>query len=165
MAAAYDVENAVMAWLKTEWDANAVAVAGSDADALKLVLEPLDRSNARGGTGPAVQNAEPTPDTHGEAWARITVRQDTSHQKSINPKGSRRFRQTGSIYVQVFASVLDGGAGHKVSSDLANMVKNVYQGQSEGDVTCRDVQVRAMGRDGPWYAHLVTVFFEWDEIN
>lgn len=97
-------------------------------------------------------------------WARVSLRHVTSRQASLaGANGTRRFRRTGVLTVQVFEPP---GRGLSGGTDLAKIVQDAFEGiTSPGGVIFRDVAINEVGPDGDFYQTNVVAFFEYDEIK
>lgn len=106
----------------------------------------------------------PTPDA---PWARIVVRHTTGSQTGLSdPSGVRRFTFVGTVTVQVFSPLgLQGGLQN--GEDLAELVKSAFQGKvdtTDGSVWFRDVVIREVGTDTPWFQCNVIAEFTYDQF-
>ena len=97
-------------------------------------------------------------------WARVTLRHATSAQASLAGEvGTRRFRRTGVLTVQVFEPI---GSGLSGTTDLPKIVQESYEGVvSTGGVWFRNVRINEVGPDGDFFQTNVVIDFEYDEIR
>jgi len=97
-------------------------------------------------------------------WARFTVRHADGEQATLaNDQGRRRWRRSGTIFIQLFAPV---GDGLSALDPLTKIAMDAYEGQSTaGGAWFRDVRCREIGPDGDWYQVNVLVDFEYDEVK
>ena len=99
------------------------------------------------------------------AWVRITVRHATGGQATLsNEVGARRFRYTGTVFVQIFTPHADGMV---ISDDLAAIAMRAFEGEvtSPGRVIFRQVRLNEAGHDGQWFQSNVLADFEYDYIH
>lgn len=99
------------------------------------------------------------------AWCRLTVRHAEGRTAAIGgPAGSRRFRHTGTVTVQIFTPHNEGGT---LSDQLCDVVENAYEGAvtSPGRVIFRNVRTNEIGQDGQWFQVNVLADFEYDKIR
>lgn len=97
-------------------------------------------------------------------YARFSIRHDAGPLQTINPRGSRRYKQEGSVIVQLFAPLGEG------EERLDRMVKVVVDGMrgrpcGGGDaVNMRDAIPTESGRvDGVRWACFVGITFDYEE--
>lgn len=99
------------------------------------------------------------------AWVRIIVRHAAGSQVTLsNEEGSRRFRYTGTVFVQVFTPHADGMVD---SDDLATIAMRAFEGEvtSPGRVIFRQVRLNEIGQEGQWFQTNVLADFEYDYIH
>lgn len=97
-----------------------------------------------------------------EPWARLVVRMDTRLQETLGRVTNRRFRTTGTVFVQVYTVV---NTGVKQGDTLAKEAADIFEAVSFSGLDFREANVRETGPDGKWYQHLVTAQFDYDEIK
>lgn len=104
------------------------------------------------------------PPSGQDPWARVAIRHATSAQASLSGTvGSRRFRRTGVLTVQVFEPAGQGLSG---TTDLPKIVQDAFEGVSTpGGVWFRDVAINEIGPDKSYFQTNVVAFFEYDEIK
>ena len=106
----------------------------------------------------------PTPKAD-QNWVRIKWMHKVGFQATINTPGNRRFRDKGTLTVEVRSPTGDG----LTNSDLmVNTVQAIFEGQNVGGtdgVIFRDVTPVEIGHDGPWFQVNVVVNFEYDRIR
>ena len=95
-------------------------------------------------------------------WARLVVRSFTRGQNTMGGVGSRRFRSTASVLVQVYAL---SNTGVKQLDLLAEEAKNVFEGVSFSGLDFLAADIRETGADGKWNQHVVEIEFDFDEIK
>ncbi len=83
-----------------------------------------------------------------DEWVRLSVRSMGSGQESLGPTGSRKFEYKASVFVQIFTEL---GTGTKRSNELAQMVRDIFEGVGFSDMRVDAVDVREIGTDGKWY--------------
>jgi len=98
--------------------------------------------------------------TH-EAWARITAQNAGSVQKTIGAVGSRRWRVSGIVFVQIFAPL---GNGANEGLAIADDVVTALRGITTSGVRLKASTVEAVGRDTAFYQVNVNTPFEYDEL-
>lgn len=98
-------------------------------------------------------------------WCRVTVRHFTGGQATLsNGAGNRRFRYTGTVFVQVYTEHADGMV---LADDLADVARRAFEGEvtSPGRVIFRSVRLNEVGHDGQWFQTNVLADFEYDIIH
>ena len=88
----------------------------------------------------------------GEPWVRLTIEHGDGEQVSIG--AARRWRQTGTVRVQVFAPVGEGG-GEALA--IADDVASVFRGVSEPGVRFAAPGLTRVGPGRRWYELQVAV--------
>lgn len=99
------------------------------------------------------------------AWARATIRHATGGQATLSSSvGTRRFRHTGTVTVQIFTPHNEGGT---LSDDLTDIVENAFEGTttSPGRVIFFNVRTNEIGQHGQWFQTNVLADFEYDKIR
>lgn len=106
--------------------------------------------------------AEPRPDTR-SPWARFSVRHADGFQATLaNFSGARRWRRTGTIFVQLFSPANEGLS---TLDEMAMVAMRAYQGKTTpGGVWFRNTRAREIGVTGKWQQLNVMVDFEYDEV-
>lgn len=98
------------------------------------------------------------------SWARVTVRHQAGEQATLSDGiGRRRFRHTGTVFVQIFTPFDDGMVE---SDELATIAKDAFEGEvTPGRVIFRRVRINEIGQDGQWFQTNVLAEFEYDLIR
>ena len=99
----------------------------------------------------------------GEAWCRLTIREEDGAQETLGGTGSRKFARRGRIFFEI-RTPLDQGTDP--GDVLANEAKNVIEGknlQPTADVWIFGATIRDQGTDGAWYVHVVEAPYESTE--
>lgn len=95
-------------------------------------------------------------------WARVTVRHATGRQSSFgNATARRKFTQTGTLWVQVFAPV---GDGLVTAYALAQTVVNAYR-TAHGTVWYRNARMQEVGSSGAFEQINVLTDFTYDDVR
>lgn len=100
-----------------------------------------------------------TAPTSEQAWARVSVRHATGGQTGLSPTTLKRFTQSGTLIVQVFAPVGDGLS--KVY-ELAQLLLLAYS-QSRGSVWYRRMRIQEVGNDGAFEQINFITDFTYDD--
>lgn len=95
-----------------------------------------------------------------EPWARITVRHELGGQTSLtNAAGAKKFTHVGSLFVQVFVPIGQGGS---MGYPLAKLVLDAYR-QARGAVWYRNHRFREVGNDGAFTQFNCIIDFTYDD--
>lgn len=95
-------------------------------------------------------------------WARVTVRHATGRQSSFgNAQTRRKFTQTGTLWVQVFAPT---GDGLVTAYALAQTVVNAYR-TAQGTVWYRNSRMQEVGSSGAFEQINVLTDFTYDDVR
>ena len=131
------------------WKAGTPAV--NDGSVIEVLWDNKENKDAPEPTGP---------------YARFSIRHEAGPLQTINPRGSRRYKQAGSIIIQLFAPLGQG------ETRLDLMVKIIVDGLrgrpcGGGDaVNLRDTNSTEVGRvDGVRWACFVAVDFDYEELG
>src|SRR5579859_989904 len=92
----------------------------------------------------------PTPKDN-ETWIRVKWQHKVGYQATINTPQNRRFREKGTITVEVRSPI---GDGLSASDTLVNNVQAIFEGQNVGGtdgVIFREVTPVEQGPDGAWF--------------
>jgi Bacteriophage related domain of unknown function len=102
------------------------------------------------------------PDTT-EAHLRAFLDHQDERQVTLGGIGSRRYRVTGIVTVQIFSPL---GEGQVDSDQISGVVKTAFRGVNTGAdaIEFRRVRVVDVGRSGGWLQTNVVAEFEYDEI-
>jgi hypothetical protein len=96
------------------------------------------------------------------AWARVTLRHATGRQSTLaNAMGAKRYTQTGTLWVQVFAPV---GDGLVTVYALAQTVVNAYR-SARGTVWYRNTRLQEVGSNGAFEHINVLTDFTYDDTR
>lgn len=96
------------------------------------------------------------------AWVRLVVRTGPRGQDTLGKAGNRKFRTTGTVFVQVYTET---NTGVKSGDALAKEAADIFEGVSFSGLDFQAVQTRETGPDGKWYQHLVEAEFDYDEVK
>lgn len=102
------------------------------------------------------------PSPPDDPWVRLSMQFAASNQETIGPVGNRRFRRAGTIFVQVF---VPRNAGMELADELCDKVKDIFEGETIGDVRCYASTPRVIGPDDAWIQVNVATSFEVDEVR
>lgn len=95
-----------------------------------------------------------------DAWARVTLRHATGRQSSLSgAMGAKRWTQTGTLWVQVFAPV---GDGLVTAYELAQAVVNAFRDAKNGTVWYRNSRLQEVGSSGAFEHINVLTDFTYD---
>lgn len=102
------------------------------------------------------------PDTG--AWCRVTLKHTSGRQATLSGEiGSRRFRSTGFVIVQIFTPT---GMGLTLTDQLTKIAVRAFQGVTTASgVIFRDVRPTEAGQSGNWHQTNVLADFEYDEVR
>jgi hypothetical protein len=96
-------------------------------------------------------------------WARATIQHATGQQSSLaGSSGTKRFTETGTLFVQVFTPVGDGSTA---CYRLATLVRDAYRDARDGELWFRNVQLNEIGISGAFRQINVTATFSYDEVR
>ena len=96
------------------------------------------------------------------AWARLTVRNSESIQRTLGAPGNRRFRRVGSVFIQLF-DLVDGGMS--TLDTLTKTARDIFEGVSFSGLDFTNVVSRESGADGKWFQVVVEAFFDYEETK
>ena len=102
------------------------------------------------------------------AWARLTVRHSLVGQATLaGDSGTRHYRDTGFVIVQLFAERHDPAGAETTLDALVTIAKNAFRGltTSPGRVAFHRVRVNEVGVSGVWLQTNVLADFEYDEVR
>lgn len=115
-------------------------------------------------TFPAVYSDKPgkAPETEG-VWARATVQHATGDQTSLaGETGTRRFTETGTVTVQVFAPLGDGRTeGYRAS----RIVRDAYRDARHPNVWFRNARIVEASDNGAFTQTNVLATFSYDSVR
>lgn len=115
------------------------------------------------GSFPAVYSDVPgnVPTTE-TVWARVTVRHAVSRARSLSGSvGTKRYENTGILWVQVFGPIGDGSIAVYAASQA---VVNAYR-DAKTSVLFRNVTLVEVGSSGAFERVDVKADFEYDEVR
>lgn len=96
-----------------------------------------------------------------EPWARVTVRHADGGQTSLaNAQGARMFTHTGTLWVQLFVPMGQGGTK---GYELAQLVLSAYR-SARGAVWYRNHRHREAGKSGAFEQVNCLIDFSYDTI-
>lgn len=96
-------------------------------------------------------------------WARVTLRHATGRQASLaGAMGAKKWTQTGTIWVQVFAPV---GFGSASAYTLATLVVNAFRDAKGLSVWFRNPRMQEVGSSGAFEQINVLTDFTYDETR
>jgi hypothetical protein len=123
----------MLAVFKTAWDTTGYAATYTDVPAVKPGSEV--------------------------SWARVITRHETGGQTGFGASAAKKYTQTGSLFVQVFAPV---GDGLTKAYELAQTVLVAFS-QARGAVWYRKLKLREVGSDGSFEQINVIIDFTYDD--
>jgi hypothetical protein len=95
------------------------------------------------------------------AWVRLSIQFSEGTIASLGAPGTRNFRNTGVVFVQVFSPV---GGGKSPNTVLATQARNIFRGvHLTGGLWFRNASITHVGPEGKWYQQNVTAEFIFDE--
>lgn len=96
------------------------------------------------------------------AWARVSLRHANGRQSSLaGAMGTKRYTQTGTLWMQVFAPV---GDGMVTAYGLAQAVANAYR-TARGTVWYRNTRMQEVGSSGAFEQINVLTDFTYDDTR
>lgn len=141
--------DSILGAIKTAWEANTAALAGSVP---QLLFEATEK------------DLKVHPNVGDKPWARAVLRHGNAPAGPImGAQGQQRFWRAGIVFVQVFVP-MRGGDAYTLAQGLANVARKAYEGKRAGSVVFNPVVVREYGLEGPWFRTDVLANFTWDEI-
>jgi hypothetical protein len=75
---------------------------------------------------------------------------------------TRRFRRVGIIEVQIFTPA---GSGTGLATQLADTVRDIFEGRTISGVIFRATSLTRVGVDGAWMQHNASTPFQADELR
>ncbi len=132
----------ILTFFKEAWDA------GEDSEDLLVIYDDVKKEVPKDGA----------------AWARVTVRHNSSVQSTLSGQtGKRRFEKNGTITVQIFTPY---GKGLSLSDNLAIIAVDAFEGKAtDSGIWFRNVRANEIGNDGPWFQTNVIAEFIYDQIK
>lgn len=94
-------------------------------------------------------------------WARLTFRAGSASQTQIGTP-RKRFREPGTLIVQVFAPA---GDGERAALSIADKTKKAFRSVHAGGVVYRTPTVIPVGRAGEWYQVNVDCPYYTEDTN
>lgn len=103
-----------------------------------------------------------TPD--GLPWARFSILNTASAQRSLGDVGRRKYDRQASVFVQIFAPE---NSAQKTVDEIADSVRSLFEGVSlvNNDIRFRNTIAREIGVDDGWYQLSVECLFEYTETR
>lgn len=98
---------------------------------------------------------------HG-TWVRFNVRNYSGKQRTLGPKGSRRYDRMGAIIAQVFTPEGEGASNADI---LASQLQNIFEGETVDSVYCNNSSIRESGQDGKYNQTIVEIDLYYDETK
>ncbi len=95
-------------------------------------------------------------------WVRLSIRNIDSGQETLGPTGVRNFERKGIAFVQIFT---EQGSGTKRANELAQIVRDIFEGVKFNDIVVDDVLINEIGIDGRWYQVNTESHFKYFEIK
>lgn len=109
---------------------------------------------------PGKEKEKPTSEA---PWARVTIQHASGDQASLGSLGGRRrFREVGTLFVQVFAPVGDGSTW---CYQLTQLLCDAYRDARHPEVWFRNVHSEEIGDDGSFLQHNVIATFIYDNVR
>lgn len=135
-------ETVILSRFSGAWDSSSYPVAWDNVD-----FDP---------EADAALHASPADD----AWVRLVVRPSGANQITIGPSGSRDFRHTGLIFVQIFVRE---STGPGLASQLADTVASIFRSDSADGLVYDAPRKVVVGRDNrDWHQTNVEVPYRRD---
>lgn len=96
------------------------------------------------------------------AWVRLTLLDGEAEQVEMG--GTRRWRRTGVIEIQIF---IPAGDGDGQSAELCDTVRDIFEGRTISGVIFRATSRRRVGRgrDSAWVQWNASTTFQADELR
>jgi hypothetical protein len=102
----------------------------------------------------------PTSET---PWARATIKHATGAQSTLaGASGTKRFTETGTLFVQVFTPVGDGSTA---CYKLAKVVRDAYRDARDPELWFRNVFLEEIGINKAFRQINVQATFSYDEVR
>jgi hypothetical protein len=100
----------------------------------------------------------------GQTWARFSIVNVTSVQRSLGDVGRRKYDRGASVFVQIFSPK---NTAQKPADLLAEEVREVFEGIHlvGNDIRFRNTTIREIGVDEGWYQLSVECEFEYTETR
>lgn len=102
------------------------------------------------------------PEPPDDPWIRVSMQFAAANQRTIGPVGLRRIRRAGTIFVQIF---VPRDAGMKEADRLADLVKEIVEAETIGEVHCYASTPRVVGTDESWLQVNVATPFDVDDVR
>jgi hypothetical protein len=106
-----------------------------------------------------------TPTGHATKFVRLSVRHDRGGQETLGGVGNRKFLRGGSVIIQCFAPLAEGG--RKVAGTLATTAQNIFEAKtlSPESIMFTDAVIREIGPDESFYQVNVEIFFSYEQTK
>jgi hypothetical protein len=100
----------------------------------------------------------------GQTWARFSIVNVTSVQRSLGDVGRRKYDRGASVFVQIFSPQ---NSAQKPADLLAEEVREIFEGIHlvGNDIRFRNTTIREIGVDEGWYQLSVECEFEYTETR
>jgi hypothetical protein len=111
----------------------------------------------------AAPKASNTTDDQAPAFARLSIKHDNQDQVAFAADSSqKRYRATGTVWVQIFTPV---ATGLTQADSLVTLAKNAFRGHpTPGGVWFTNVRDREVGPTGAYFQNNVLATFTYDEF-
>jgi len=123
---------------------------------------PIGWDNVSGLVKPNGDFIEEAQDSNGDPipWVRFAIRPSRAQQISSGAVGNRRFRQPGTVIVQIFVPTGTGdGKAYQIADDIAVSLRGV----TDSGVTLKATSPpQFVGPDGGWWQSNTTTEFQFD---
>lgn len=104
-----------------------------------------------------------SPPSASKPWARPTIKHALGGQASLSSDvGTQIYTQVGTLFIQVFAPLGDGG---KKANDLAQLLLVAYSTARGGSVWYRNQRLKNVGSDGAFENVNVLIDFTYDDTR
>jgi hypothetical protein len=97
-----------------------------------------------------------------EPWVRVSVNNTDANQETLGPKGLRKYRREGTIYIQCFDL---SNNGLKTLDEIAANARGIFEGETFDGVYVDDSVIRESGPDGRWFMVVVSCFFHYNQTK
>lgn len=102
------------------------------------------------------------PEPPDSPWIRVSMQFAAANQRTIGPVGLRKIRRAGTIFVQIF---VPRDEGMQRADQLADLVKEIVEATTIGDVHCYASTARVVGTDEAWMQVNVATPFDVDDVR
>ncbi len=123
--------------------------------------DPTDGWTGQGRTEPKTFADEEFDPPKGDPWVRLTIFSGVRLQVEFG--NDRRFRGAGLVRVQAF---LPAGEGSGLAAELADAVKNIYEGRTIDSVRFFTTEYTRGGKfEDAWQTFNIDTFYDADELR